>query len=102
MLEIFIIPLLQVLLACLSAYDFMIFVYIILSWLLAFNILNRGSAIVFAIYNFLARIIEPVLTPLRRLIPTVGFVDFSPIILCICLSYLSRVLRLLILKYFPG
>lgn len=101
MLDILIIPLLQVLLSCLSVYDFLIFVYVIVSLLVAFGVLNRNNVLVFAVYNFLARIIEPVLTPIRRVIPMVGVFDLSLIVLCIGLRYFISVLRLIILKYFP-
>lgn len=101
MLEIFFVPLLQVLLACLNLYNVLIFIYILISILLSFGVLNRNSAFVYATYSSLARLIEPVLAPIRRIVPTVGFLDLSPIILCICLRYFISVFGLIILKYFP-
>lgn len=102
MLDILIVPLLQVLLGCLRIYNFFILIYVFVSLFLAFGVLNRNNVLVFSLYNFLARLIEPVLTPIRRVIPTVGVFDLSLLVLCIGLSYFNNVLRLIILKYFPA
>ena len=61
----------------------------ILSWLVAFNVLNTHNRIVYMIGDFLYRITEPALRPIRRFVPLIGGIDISPVVLIIVL-YLAR------------
>ena len=61
----------------------------ILSWLTAFNIVNTTNYLVNLIGNFLYKITEPLLRPIRRLLPDFGGIDVSPIILIILLIFLE-------------
>ncbi len=64
----------------------------VLSWLLAFGVVNRYNRAVAVIGDFLYRITEPVLRPIRALLPNFGGVDVSPIILILVLLFLERLL----------
>lgn len=100
--DIILVPLLQILIICLRMYRFLIFVYIILNLLLTFNALNRNSPMVYSIQSLLIQLIEPVLSPIRRILPPTGVFDFSPIVLILGLQFLFGVISMTISKYFHG
>jgi YggT family protein len=60
----------------------------ILSWLVAFGIVNRYNRVVTTIGDFLWRVTEPLLRPIRRILPDLGGIDISPIILILVLWFL--------------
>ncbi|WP_339635445.1 YggT family protein [uncultured Sneathiella sp.] len=64
----------------------------ILSWLVAFNVVNTNNQFVSTVGNFLYRITEPPLRPIRRIVPTMGGLDVSPIILILLLIFLRNLL----------
>lgn len=64
----------------------------ILSWLVAFNVLNPNNPIARQIGYFLFRITEPALAPIRRLLPDLGGIDISPVILIVLLSVLRTLI----------
>ncbi len=68
----------------------------ILSWLVGFNIINIHNRLVYIIVDALHRLTEPLLTPIRRLLPNLGGIDLSPIILILLLIFF----RSLIFEYF--
>ena len=62
----------------------------VLSWLIAFNVVNTRNPIVANIGEFLYRVTEPALRPIRNLLPGLGGIDISPIILILILLFLQR------------
>jgi YggT family protein len=84
--------LLNVLSLILRLYTFVIFAAVILSWLLAFNVVNRHNDVVRSIWNFVTAVTEPLLRPIRGIIPNLGGIDISPLILLILIYFLSSVL----------
>jgi len=72
-----------------QALTFAIFFNAILSWLVMIYPRNK---IVFSLYHVLRQITDPILAPLRRIIPLVGMVDITPIIAIIILQIISQVL----------
>lgn len=63
---------------------------VIMSWLIAFNIVNLSNPYVRQFNTFLRRATEPVLAPIRRILPDLGGIDISPILLLIGLEFLRR------------
>ncbi len=63
-----------------------------LSWLIAFGIINTRNQFIQIIVDFLDRITEPVLAPIRRLLPNLGGVDISPLIVILLLIFARRLL----------
>ena len=61
----------------------------ILSWLVAFDVVNRRSPVVSKIGLFLYRVTEPVLRPIRRVLPLIAGVDLSPLVLILLLWFLD-------------
>ena len=66
---------------------------VIFSWLIAFNVLDTRNRVVWSIGDFLHRVTEPALRPLRRFMPNLGPVDLSPLALFILLWLAEQVLR---------
>ena len=64
----------------------------ILSWLVAFNVVNQRNPIVANLGEFLYRITEPALRPIRALLPNLGGIDISPVILILLLLFLQRII----------
>jgi len=72
---------LEVILIVLDLYVWLLIASAILSWLIAFNVVNTRNQFVAAVAEFLYRITEPALAPIRRFMPNLGGLDISPIIL---------------------
>ena len=65
-------------------------VYVVISWLFAFDIVSRRNSFVNAIFEFTRRLCDPILRPLRRIIPPIGGVDLSVLVLLLVLQGLVR------------
>jgi YggT family protein len=66
----------------------------ILSWLIAFNVVNTSNRFVYTIADMLYRITEPVLRPIRSILPNLGGIDISPVILILLLLFIRDVVLL--------
>jgi YggT family protein len=64
----------------------------VLSWLIAFDVVNKQNRAVNAIWDFTNRLTEPLLRPIRKVIPLIGGVDLSPLVLILGLLFLERLL----------
>ncbi|WP_298726611.1 YggT family protein [uncultured Ferrovibrio sp.] len=64
----------------------------ILSWLVAFNVVNTSNRIVYAVGDFLYRITEPALRPIRRILPNLGGLDISPVVLILLLIFVRNLI----------
>lgn len=73
-----------------TLYIWMLIASAILSWLVAFNVVNTRNPIVSNIGEFLYRVTEPLLRPIRSVMPNLGGIDVSPVILIIGLLFLQR------------
>ena len=74
-------------------YVTLVIVQVVLSWLVAFNVVNTQNRFVYMVGDFLYRITEPALKPIRRVLPTMGGLDISPIVLIFSLYFLQILLR---------
>jgi YggT family protein len=63
-----------------------------MSWLIGFNVLNRNQPLVWQIWNGLNRLLEPVYGPIRRVLPDMGGLDLSPLVLIVILYALQTIL----------
>jgi YggT family protein len=84
--------LLDVLLVVLQLYTYVIIAAAILSWLVAFNVVNRYNDLVRSIWNLATALTEPLLRPIRGAIPSFGGIDISPVILLLGIFFLERVI----------
>ncbi len=72
-----------------SIYIWLLIASVVLSWLIAFNVINTGNRFVYQVRDFLYRITEPALRPIRNLLPNLGGVDISPVLLIVALHFLQ-------------
>ena len=63
-----------------------------LSWLIAFNVVNTGNQVVAMVADFLFRVTEPVLRPIRSILPNLGGIDISPAILILIIFFIENVI----------
>ena len=63
----------------------------VMSWLIAFNVINRNNQVVWTVWDSLNRITEPMYRPIRRLLPNTGAIDFAPLVLLIILIFIQVV-----------
>jgi YggT family protein len=73
-----------------TIYIYLLIAAAVLSWLIAFNVVNTRNSIVAGIGEFLYRATEPALRPIRMMLPNLGGIDISPIILIIGLLFLDH------------
>ncbi len=74
-----------------TLYMWVVIISAILSWLFAFNVINRHNQVVYMIADLLHRLTEPALRPIRRRMPDLGGLDISPVILILGLIFLRDV-----------
>ncbi len=77
----------------LDAVWWVIIVQAVMSWLFAFDIVNTRNRLVWQIYDTLTKLTEPLLAPIRRVIPNINGLDLSPIVLLFAISFLKVVLH---------
>lgn len=71
-----------------TIYIWLLIASAVLSWLVAFNVINTGNRMVYTVGDFLYRVTEPALRPIRRVMPNLGGIDISPILLILLLYFL--------------
>lgn len=71
----------------------LVIVQFVLSLLIAFNVVNMQNDFVVAIYRAVNALLDPILSPIRKIMPNTGAVDFSPLVLIVGLNILNIVLR---------
>jgi YggT family protein len=86
----------------LSILTWIIIAQVILSWLLAFNVLNASSGGVRAFIVALDRITAPLYRPIRRMLPDFGGIDFSPLVILILIQVIKKLLAGVVAQYYFG
>ena len=81
----------------LELYIYLLVAAAVFSWLIAFNVVNTRNQFVGMVSEFLYRITEPALRPIRRRMPNFGGIDISPLILVFIIIFIRYVIRLYIL-----
>jgi YggT family protein len=84
--------LLDVILIALQIYVWLLIASAVLSWLIAFNVVNTRNQFVATIGEFLYRITEPALRPIRNRMPNLGGIDISPVILILLIFLIERII----------
>ena len=85
-------PILWLITTLITLYIWILIAAALLSWLIAFNVVNRHNPVVVAVADFLYRITEPALRPIRAFLPNLGGIDISPVILIIGLLFIQYTL----------
>ena len=76
----------------LNLYTWVLIVSAIFSWLYAFNVINASNRFVSSIGTFLYNVTEPVLRPLRRVLPDLGGIDISPIVVLLIIFFIRSLM----------
>ena len=78
----------------LKYYSYVVIANVLISWLIAFNILNTGNRFVYSVLDFTYRMTEPFLNRIRRFLPNLGAFDISPIILLLLIWFIEMCMKL--------
>jgi YggT family protein len=83
---------LDIILLVLQIYIWLLIAAAVLSWLIAFNVVNTRNQVVHMVGEFLYRVTEPLLRPIRSMLPHLGGVDVSPVILILIILLIENVI----------
>ena len=75
-------------------YTYVVIAYVVISWLVAFNIINTSNRLVYFVLQFTYKLTEPALAQIRRFLPNLGAFDISPIILLLLIWFLEMCMKL--------
>ncbi|NNG02782.1 MAG: YggT family protein [Inquilinus sp.] len=89
-------PLIRITIMALQIYLYVVIASVILSWLVAFDVVNMRNRFVYAVGSFVNRATEPVLRPIRRFLPNLGGIDLSPLVLLLLIYFVQMVLQRLL------
>jgi YggT family protein len=87
------ISLFQILMLILSVAKFFILAHFVMSWLVSFQVLNLRQPFVYQVWTGLNRLLEPLYSPIRRILPAMGGIDLSPLVVLIGIYALEIILR---------
>src|ERR1044072_1564629 len=87
-------PLIGFIVLVIDLYIWVIIAGAILSWLIAFNVVNTQNRFVYSVADMLYRLTEPALRPIRNVLPNLGGIDISPVILILFLLFIRDVVLL--------
>ena len=83
---------LDIVMLVLQIYIWLLIAAAVLSWLIAFNVVNTRNPVVASVGEFLYRITEPVLRPIRNMMPNLGGIDISPVILILIILLIENII----------
>jgi len=75
-------------------YTYVVIAYVVISWLVGFNIINTSNRIVYSVLQFTYKLTEPALSKIRRFLPNLGEFDISPIVLLLLIWFLEMCMKL--------
>ena len=88
------IPIYLLTLKILEIYSFIVIANVIISWLVAFNVLNTQNRFVYSILELTYRLTEPFLNKIRRFLPNLGTLDISPVILLLLIWFIKMCMEI--------
>ena len=78
----------------LKLYSYVVIANVVISWLIAFNVLNTTNRFVYLILEFTYKLTDPILNKIRRFLPNLGSLDISPIILLLLIWFIEMCMKL--------
>ena len=78
----------------LKLYSYVVIANVVISWLIAFNVLNTSNRFVYSILDFTYRLTDPILNKIRRFLPNLGAFDISPIILLLLIWFIEMCMKI--------
>ena len=95
-------PFIEVILILLDFVWYLIIASVVVSWLVAFGVLNTRNDVVYRILDMLNRVTEPLFRPIRRLLPPMGGLDLSPMIVLLIIYVLQREIQIMLFRGYLG
>jgi YggT family protein len=92
--DLLMVPLIGFIVLVIDLYMWVVIAGAILSWLIAFNVVNTNNRFVYQVADMLFRLTEPALRPIRNVLPNLGGIDISPVILILFLLFIRDVVLL--------
>jgi YggT family protein len=92
-------PFIDLFVSILSLFNFVLVTWIIISWLLVFNIINRHQPLVQKLISVLTRLVEPPLSYIRKYIPPIAGIDLSYIILFLAINFIKSAMYTYLYKW---
>lgn len=92
-------PFLWLILQVIDLYMWLVIIGVVLSWLAAFNVVNLSNRFVYMVGEFIDRLTEPALRPIRQMLPNLGNIDISPVVLILLLLFLQRFIIWIFLEF---
>ena len=80
----------------LKFYSYIVIANVLISWLIAFNVLNTQNRFVYSILDLTYRLTNPILNKIRRFLPNLGTLDISPVILLLLIWFIEMCMKLYI------
>jgi len=90
---------LNIVILALDLYKLVIIAAAVMSWLIAFNVVNVRNDVVRSVWSTLVALTEPVLRPIRRYLPNTGGIDISPVVLFLLILLIEQIIALYIYPY---
>jgi YggT family protein len=97
-MNVILIPLFRVVDIALDLYQWAFIISAILSWLVAFGVINTHNRFVYSVMDFLYRVTEPVLRRIRSVLPATGGLDLSPLVAILIIFFVRQVLGMLLME----
>jgi YggT family protein len=91
-------PLLRLVITVIDIYIWVVIIGVVLTWLVHFRVLNTANRFVYLVGDFIYRITEPALRPIRSVLPNLGGIDISPVVLILILYFAKDMLIRLFMK----
>ena len=88
------IPIYLLVLQLLKLYSYVVIANVLISWLIAFNVLNTSNRFVYSILEFTYKLTDPIYNRIRRFLPNLGSFDISPIILLLLIWFIEMCMKL--------
>ncbi len=98
-MDVLAVPILKLLANVIDLYIWIVVIGVILSWLAALNVVNTSNRFIFLVADFIYRITEPALRPIRNFLPNLGGFDVSPVVLIFILIAAREMLIRLIIRF---
>ncbi len=85
-------PLLWLITTVIDLFIWVVIIGAVLSWLVAFNVVNTRNRFVYMVGDFIHRLTEPLIRPIRNILPNLGGIDLSPLVLILLLVFTKQIL----------
>ncbi|MCH7485634.1 MAG: YggT family protein [Proteobacteria bacterium] len=91
-MDVILVPMINLFLTVIELYIWVVIIAVVLGWLVSFKVVNTSNRFVYMVGDFTYRATEPALKPIRNVLPKLGGIDISPIVLIVLLYFLKDVL----------